>query len=111
MIVTVTEFDNFTGNMEDSDAAVALKTMQLKAAQELVENYLRYNPEENWNADNMPALIKETILRIASLMLMEAGENIGLTGKSFSDNSRSFVSYTNYDKYLRPIQNFRKVFF
>ena len=44
-------------------------------------------------------------------MLMEAGENIGVTGKSFADNSRSFISYTNYSKYLNPLQTFREVAF
>ena len=111
MIVSLSEFNNFTGNMEESTEAVALKTMQLTAAQELVADFLRFDPEETWVASTMPALVKETILRIATLMLMEAGENIGVTGKSFADNSRSFISYTNYDKYLRPLQNLRKVVF
>jgi len=44
-------------------------------------------------------------------MLMEGGENIGVTGKSFADNSRSFISYTNYMKYLSPLQTFRQVVF
>ena len=50
-------------------------------------------------------------MRIATLMLMEGGENIGVSGKSFSDNSRTFISYTNYMKYLSPLQTFRKAAF
>lgn len=59
----------------------------------------------------MPELIPITILRIAALMLSEEGGNIGLTGKSFADQSRTFVSYTNYDKYLEPLNSLRIVKF
>lgn len=64
--------------------------------------------EYETNITSVPPLIKTTILRIATLMLMEAGENIGLTGKSMTDgNSRTFITYTNYDKYLRPLNSYR----
>lgn len=111
MLVSLNEFNNYSGNFEDDEQVTALKTNILKAAQELVNEYLRFNPEEEWVAQGIPSLIKLTILRIATLMLMEAGENIGVSGKSFADNSRSFISYTNYSKYLSPLQTFRKVIF
>ena len=66
--------------------------------------------EEKWG-QSVPDLVRLTVLRIGTLMLMEAGENIGVTGKSFADNSRSFISYTNYSKYLNPLQTFREVAF
>ena len=50
-------------------------------------------------------------MRIATLMLMEGGENIGVSSKSFADNSRTFISYTNYLKYLSPLQTYREVAF
>lgn len=59
----------------------------------------------------MPDIIPLTILRIASLMLTEAGGNIGLTGKSFLDQSRTFVNYTNYKKYLEPLDKLRLIKF
>lgn len=62
-----------------------------------------------WSADEMPVSIKTCILRIATLMLQETGGNIGLSGKSFSDMSRTFVSYTNYEKYLQPIADLKAV--
>lgn len=111
MLVTITEFDNYTGNFEDSEETVKLKHTFLSSAQELVGEYLRFNPEEEWNQAQIPQIIKLTVLRIATLMLMEGGENIGVTGKSFADNSRSFISYTNYMKYLSPLQTYRKVVF
>jgi hypothetical protein len=110
MIVTVSQFNEYTGNFEDSESALELKTTILSAAQELVSEYLRFDPDEKWG-ESVPQLVRLTVLRIATLMLMEAGENIGVTGKSFSDNSRSFISYTNYAKYLNPLQTFREVAF
>ena len=111
MLVSISEFDNYSGNFEDSTQAISLKTQLLKAAQELVGEYLRFDPETKWEQNEVPNLVKTTILRISTLMLMEAGENIGVTGKSFGDNSRTFISYTNYSKYLSPIQTFREVAF
>lgn len=56
----------------------------------------------------LPSIIKMTIFRIASLLLSEAGGNIAVTSKSFSDNSRSFVNYTNWDKFLSPLSRLRR---
>ena len=111
MLVSISEFDDYSGNFEDGTQAVTLKTRFLNAAQELVGEYLRFDPEAKWDSGQVPDLVKVTILRIATLMLMEGGENIGVSGKSFADNSRSFISYTNYYKYLNPIQTFREVAF
>lgn len=112
MLVTLAEFNTYTGNMENSTEEVNLKTEILESAQNIVADFLRFDPETNvWNEDPQknicPAVIKIAIKRIASLLLMEAGENIGVTSKSMPDNSRTFVNYTSYMKYLRPIQNYR----
>ena len=109
MITTLEEFNEYSGNMEDSERAVNLKNVFLSSSEELVSEYLRFKPEEKW--ETVPGIVKLTILRIATLMLMEAGENIGVSGKSFSDNSRTFISYTNYMKYLSPLQTFREIKF
>ena len=55
----------------------------------------------------VPDLIKLSCLRIAALMLDETNGNIGVTGKSFADMSKTFINYSNYDKYLRPISKYR----
>ena len=111
MIVSLSEFDEYTGNYENEQKVVSLKTTLLSSAQELVGEYLRFDPESKWKPEEVPNLVKTTILRIATLMLMEAGENIGVSRKSFADNSRTFISYTNYHKYLNPLQTFREVLF
>lgn len=64
-----------------------------------------------WTDEGMPGVIRLSILRIATLMLSETGGNIGLTGKSFSDNSRTFINYSNYRKYLQPLDTLRIIGF
>jgi hypothetical protein len=57
-----------------------------------------------------PLIIKNTGLRIAALLLSEADSNIGVTSKSFGESgSRTFVNYTNFDKYLSPLSRYRLI--
>ena len=167
MIATINLFNTYSGNYEDSEDAVLLKTEFLKAAEGIVTDYLGFSPEEKeykdvlldgtdkgilylparnitklsalafdgeekdisdiiladdrieyktgavfrrlgrkyiflsfkagWDENSMPSTIRLAVLRIA----------IGLTGKSFADNSRTFVSYSNYRKYLEPLAPLR----
>ena len=71
------------------------------------EDNIRLSYTAGWDAQEMPPVIVVSILRIATLMLSETGGNIGLTGKSFADNSRTFVNYSNYRKYLQPLDSLR----
>ena len=172
MIVSLQEFNTYSGNNESSLTESAQKTTLLLSAEHLVVEYLGYDPTVQDRSDIMSsyggdriytrsrdivsvaslyidnneissndytvkadyilyksliphglnnirisyrsgfapdsremALVKTTILRIATLMLQEAGGNIGLTGKSFADQSRTFLNYTNYDKYLQPLNS------
>ena len=58
----------------------------------------------------VPGIIQLTVMRIASLLSMEAGENIGVTSTSFDGgSSRTFINYTNFSKYLAAISNYRVV--
>jgi hypothetical protein len=72
---------------------------------------IRLGYTAGWEHDSMPAVITLSILRIATLMLSETGGNIGLTGKSFADNSRTFINYSNYRKYLQPLDALRIIRF
>ena len=112
MLISLDEFNAYSGNYEASDEIKNQKNMVLASAQNIVSDFLRFDPETlDWTEltpdGNCPQSIKLTILRVATLLLMEAGENIGITGKSMPDNSRTFINYTSYMKYLRPIQNWR----
>jgi len=180
MILTVTQFNTYSGNYEASDAVTALKTSILNSAQEIVSNYIGFDPESaqrtDWispignnrlylfahpitavssvelngvsipstdytihdrylrlnsgvwpegietvkvtytagwsatgNTNLLPDTIKMVILQIATLMLMEAGENIGVTGKSFGENSRTFINYTNMSKWLSKLDEYKIV--
>jgi hypothetical protein len=108
MIATVAQLDAYSGNYEDSEDAVSIKTMFLKSAQEICDGYLGFDAEERFASGSMPEAVKLSILRVATLMLSESGGNIGLTGKSFDGDSRTFINYSNYRKYLQPLDPIRE---
>jgi hypothetical protein len=61
-------------------------------------------------AGDMPAIFKQTALRIAALLATEADNNIGVTSKQFGDSgSRTFLNYTNFDKYLFPLSKYKLI--
>ncbi|MDR0411249.1 MAG: hypothetical protein LBH75_04660 [Treponema sp.] len=63
--------------------------------------------EININAP-MPLIFRQTALRIAALLQTESQNNIGVSGVSFGESgSRSFINYTNFDKYLSPLSRYR----
>lgn len=56
----------------------------------------------------VPAPITIAIKQIASLLSMEAGENIGVSSTTFDGgNTRSFINYTNFDKYLKNLDQYK----
>lgn len=55
----------------------------------------------------IPDLITQTILRIAALLKTESNSNIGITSKSYSDGSRSFLNFNDFSKYLNPLYPFK----
>jgi len=73
----------------------------------LGEDNIKVSYTAGWTLQEMPAVIVVSIMRIATLMLSETGGNIGVSGKSFADNSRTFVNYSNYRKYLQPLDALR----
>lgn len=175
MIVSISQFDTYSGNYENAQDVVAMKTSMLMTAQNIVEEYLGYTAESGtrtdtvqgigtnhlylfaqpitavtavtyngitllstafdirekylclkegvwpngvevtvtytagWTLGTVPDTVKMTILQIASLMLEESGGNIGITGKSMDENSRTFINYTNYDKWLKKLDPLRIV--
>ena len=59
--------------------------------------------------ENLPQIIKLTVLRIAALLQTESNNNIGISGKSFMDGSRTFINYTNFDKYLIACSKYKLI--
>lgn len=66
--------------------------------------------KSGWTALTLPASIKMVVLEIATLLFMQTNKNIGITGLMGADNlSRTFVNYTNYDKYLIKLNNHKRL--
>lgn len=56
----------------------------------------------------VPSVFKIVCCKIATLLLMEAGERIGVTGTTLSDGmAHQYVSYTNYNKHLQILNKYR----
>lgn len=47
MIITTADLNAFTGNYEDSEEAVAMKTLFIESAQSVVADFLGYDPERH----------------------------------------------------------------
>ena len=58
---------------------------------------------------DLPQIIKLTVLRIAALLQVESNNNIGISGKSFMDGSRTFTNFTNFDRYLIACSKYKLI--
>ena len=58
---------------------------------------------------DLPQIIKLTVLRIAALLQTESNNNIGISGKSFIDGSRTFTNFTNFDRYLIACSKYKLI--
>ena len=58
---------------------------------------------------DLPAVIKLTVLRIAALLQTESNNNIGISGISFMDGSRTFTNFTNFDRYLIACSKYKLI--
>lgn len=58
---------------------------------------------------DLPQIVKLTILRIAALLQTESNNNIGISGKSFMDGSRTFTNFTNFDRYLIACSKYKLI--
>lgn len=59
--------------------------------------------------EEVPDLIKLTVLRIASLLATESDQNISVVSKTFDGSTRTFYNFTNFQKYLLPISKWKLV--
>ena len=60
-------------------------------------------------SEDLPQIIKLTVLRIAALLQTESNNNIGISGKSFIDGSRTFTNFTNFDRYLTACSKYKLI--
>lgn len=117
MIVTIEQFQKYSNvYIENTE----LQEYYLLSAQNIINDYVGYeiennllNPktgelEEITDINEIPEIIKITLMRIAAILQTESDGNVGITSKSFADSgSRTFMNYTNFDKFLTPISNYR----
>ena len=101
----VTEDEEYLGDVELREDCLYRKE-KFNESKEYCVDY-----SAGWRIGQMPIIIKNTILRIASLMWLETGGNIGLSARTSPDNSKTFISYNNYSKYLAPLEKYRVVRF
>lgn len=114
MLITKEELARFSGSHKDSDATtIALVEIYIGSAQEIITNYLGYDPETaepGKLTDNAMKLIKKICLEIATLIQMEEKNNIGINSKSFGESgSRSFLNIVDYSRYLNQLNAYRIV--
>lgn len=72
---------------------------------------VEYNAGYN-SIDDVPSVFKVAVLKISSLLMMEEGGNIGVTGVSTPDGlGRTFLNYNNYNKHLQIVKPYRIIRF
>lgn len=58
--------------------------------------------------DDLPSILKLTVMRIAAILQTESNNNIGVTSKSFvNEGTRTFTNFTNFDRYLTSCASYR----
>lgn len=81
-----------------------------------IKNYTNYKNVKvevdynvGWTDETVDNVFKITIAEIATLIYMGAHKNIGITGLVGGDGmSRTFVNYTNFNKYLSKLEGYRR---
>jgi len=118
MIVTLEQFQRYTNVFTDNEE---LQKSYIYSATDIVTDYLSYNPrykilntsgelDDVINIDDIPEIIKLTVMRIGALLQVEGDSNIGVTSKQFSEGgSRTFINTTDFFKYLIQLSKYRKI--
>lgn len=107
-LVTVEQLAKFSGKYADDDVTTqSLQEIYIGSAQEIIINYLGYNPLTD--IEQIPAIMRLVCLEIATLIQQEEGENIGINSKSFAETgTRTFLNIVDYSKYLQRLSAYRR---
>ena len=107
-LVTVEQLAKFSGKYADDDVTTqSLQEIYIGSAQEIIINYLGYNPLTD--IETIPAIMRLVCLEIATLIQQEEGENIGINSKSFGETcTRTFLNIVDYSKYLQRLSAYRR---
>ena len=114
MLITPELLYAFNGiHVADEGAARELLEVQIGTAQQIVSDYVGFNAEDVLlpclrYTEAEKSLFKTVCLRIATLLQLEGGGNIGVnTAASDMSASRSYLNVTDYTPYLKPLSAFR----
>lgn len=97
-----------------TEAARELLLVHIGAAQQVISDYVGFDAEEALSeeaglSEPARAAFRTAALRIATLLQLECGGNIGVSQSSgdFSQG-RSFLNIVDYTPYLKPLSAFRR---
>lgn len=116
-------FSLFSGvTQNDDDEHKELARMFVLSAIQTVSNYVGYDANaikegteivgefvEIKYTDTAFALLKNVVMRIATLKQQEGGGNIGVNASSEFGTNRNYLNIVNYEPYLQPLATFRLI--
>ena len=116
MLITPELLYAFNGiHVPDEGAGKELLEVQIGTAQQIVSDYVGFDCEEVLSprmrcTEAEIALFKTVVLRIATLLQMEGGGNIGVGSSASVDGAltRSWLNVVDYTPYLKPLSAFRR---
>jgi hypothetical protein len=98
----------------EDETSQTLITIHIGTAQQIISNYVQFNCEEVLTDsatydESAVAMFKNVCLRIATLLQLEDGGNIGVANNSSVGINRTYANIVDYTPYLKPLSVFRKI--
>lgn len=115
MLITPELLQDYNGiHVPEEGAGRTLVEIHIGTACQIINDYVGFDtdevvfPHSRYTAAER-SIFQQTALRIATLLQLEGGGNIGV-GSSSSDASvgRSFLNIVDYTPYLKPLSAFRR---
>ena len=115
MLISPELLQEFNGiHVPEEGAGRALVNIHIGTACQIINDYVGFDSDEvlyprSRYTQAERSLFQTAALRIATLLQMEGGGNIGVnTAASEMSVQRSYLNITDYSAYLRPLAAFRR---
>lgn len=116
MLITAALLYAYNGiEQKEDETSQQLIEIHIGTAQQIITNYVLFDCEEvltdteHFDAAAV-AIFKNVCLRIATLLQLEDGGNIGVNNVNGGMGvTRSFANIVDYTPYLKPLSAFRKI--
>jgi hypothetical protein len=115
MLITAALLYAYNGiEQKEDETSQQLIAIHIGTAQQIISNYVLFDCEtvltdsEHYDAAAV-AMFKNVCLRIATLLQLEDGGNIGVNNNSSIGVNRTFANIVDYTPYLKPLSAFRKI--